>query len=487
MTHQEIIECIEGDGKIMEYRIEYDNLPVWPLIRNHVLDAVETYIYDGRFIVHEEKVTFDKRIKNKVNRAFFLAKICLKSKLFNRGKLRNRTVLMFPNRNYMRDGRVHENIFGHFIADRDSTLLIKYYDDKYRWFEAEADAIFREGIYSLNYIIDDLIGKRNNKCDRDTGKEIANYISKKVGIIDSNVSEFIEERVGYLSSLVKQRERVLEWICNKTSPKYVILSEAVYSYFAAECHYFNKKRIPVIEIEHAMIHEGHRAYYFADAIFNNKEYKLFLPNMLAVWSDYCENAAHVNTRIEVVGNPEFYYSYSNDFLKSKKEIKDDSKRKFLYNLNLPIEKLDKAIAFIEDFSLKSDEESILIIRFHPLYRDLMECFEKFKNMSNIVFDDSEGFYSALGKCDFLISNFSTVVYEALACGIRVFTDDIESFTDTNLLDELEEFDSIEDLFFKVNKPQQEKKNVDYKQLFFGNDKNKYNLWNIYSVNNQEEL
>lgn len=482
LTQKEIIELLEGDGKIMEFRIKYDNLPVWPLIRNHALDIIEKSIYKGGLITNEKKVTIDKKIKHKIERLFFLIKICLKSKVFNHGKIRKRTVLVFPNRNYMRDGHVHENVFGHFIIDRDNTLLVRYYDNKYRWYESEADTIFREGVYSLLYIFDDLIGKKRSRYDREIGKEIARFISERIGNCDSNVNSFIEDRVSYLSSMVRQRELTLEKICNKTNPRYVVLSEAVYSYFAAECHFFNKRKIPVIELEHAMLYEGHRAYYFADSIFYNEEYKLYLPSMLAVWSEYCKKSIHVNTCIEVVGNPEFYYSYNRDFVACKKNLY--KKKLVLYNVNcLPYE-IPKIDEFIDEFSSLAGEEYLLVLRFHPLNRDYREHFEKFTEKYNVAIDDSEGIYCALAKCDYLISDFSTIVYEALACGVRVFTDDRESFIDENLLGEIECFSSVDELLGLI---ETEGKYVDsdmYKTLFFGEDKDVVDLYEVYVQSNQ---
>lgn len=483
LSQKEIIELIEGDGKIMDFRIKYDNLPVWPLIRAHALAAIDEYnTNESAISSNKSEGSLIKKLSSIFDRVFELLIICVKSKIFNRGKLSERDVLVFPNRNFLRDNVVHETIFGYFIQDKDNTLLMKYYDNKYRWYESEADTIFREGFFSFAYIIDDLLGRKKNKRDIAVAKDVADFISERICIDAPNIRNVIEERVSKLSNYVKQRERVLEYVCRRTRPKYIIMSEASWSYYATECHFFRKKGIPVFEIAHAMIYDGHRSYYFADGTFNNEEYKLFLPDMLAVWSEYCEKATHINTKVKCVCNPEFYYSYNRDFVACKKNLY--KKKLVLYNVNcLPYE-IPKIDEFIDEFSSLAGEEYLLVLRFHPLNRDYREHFEKFTEKYNVAIDDSEGIYCALAKCDYLISDFSTIVYEALACGVRVFTDDRESFIDENLLGEIECFSSVDELLGLI---ETEGKYVDsdmYKTLFFGEDKDVVDLYEVYVQSNQ---
>lgn len=480
MTIREIIELIESDGKIMDYRLQYSNLPIWPLIRSHVLANITEY--DNVKKVNEtiKKEAGNLRIFEIINKLLLLIKICIKSIIYNKGKLQGKSMFVIPNRAFLREDIVHENIYGFFTSKNNETLYLKYYDDMYRWHKTECDAVFREAFFPVAYIKDSILGKKKNKYDVKMAYEIAQFILDRIGSEYKNcVDDAVLERVGSLSRYVKSKERVYEYILKKSYPKYVLISCCSYSYYAADCWFFKKNGIPTIEIQHGMIHKDHHAYVCSKVVYNNSDFNMFIPDYIFTWSDYWSRYIKLNTKIISVGNPEFYYSYRQDFLKNKEEHDNIV---ILYNIDTDFCNITEIEKFIYEYISNETKDVILRLRFHPACKQLIPHFKQRFISDKIVYDDSEGVYVAFSKVDYLVTCFSTIAYEALACGIEVLTDHPNTFGDYQLLQDIKIFASIKELMEIVCSNDSPKLYKDYKNTFFGEEKDCYETDAIIEMN-----
>lgn len=195
------------------------------------------------------------------------------------------------------------------------------------------------------------------------------------------------------------------------------------------CYYCNfgmiwaakKKNIPIVEMQHGLISESHRAYNFAE-----KQDRKLMP-------DYILSYGPVSSKIVTDGNvvvPKNTFNYGNTFLQEVYERLTVNKKLKGYQ-----SKFDKIICVTGQLEL-TDRPLIQMLKVicqdFPtigfLYKPRhMDSFSEFTGHENLIRCDDINTYELIKFCDFHLTVYSTCALESLALGTPNISVDIKGY------------------------------------------------------------
>lgn len=268
------------------------------------------------------------------------------------------------------------------------------------------------------------IGKKLGTVSVNFSKKEKNYIKKIENQINNrfstniNLSKKIRDTIKTKKLLVPFYTAVLE----KVNPKLVLIVTS-YGYgkksFIEVCKSLN---IPVIELQHGVIHKYHLAYSFP----NQKLVKYF-PDYLFTFGDYWKEAIDFpisGKKIYPVGYP---------FLEMEKGGKYEGiekKNQILFISQSSIgEKLSKTATNFAKNNLDYD----IVYKIHPnRYESWEKHYPWLKNSNIHVIDNDEvPLYELFAESEIQVGVYSTAIYEGLNFDLKTFLIDlpgIESMT-----------------------------------------------------------
>lgn len=283
-------------------------------------------------------------------------------------------------------------------------------------------------LYYLDYITFMTAVKRRildvfklNKVDTDIVNNLRNQINKVfnvkidknnfIKLIKTSVNAFIIDEKYYSKLIKKIRPKIILEVVHYEETRFVIN------------HLAKKKNIPTVELQHGTMGPYHIAYNF------KKRFELSMfPDYIFTFGEYWKNATRFpinpNNIIEV-GWPYLEKRVSKNLgnvaNKDKKNIlfisQDGQTSKSLFEL---------AKALSNTLEKTSYE---IIYKLHPKeYPDFKKTYSGFKskNLTFISNNDNDIHYF-LNNCDYLIGVASTVLFEAIAYGIKPMVLNVSDF------------------------------------------------------------
>lgn len=253
--------------------------------------------------------------------------------------------------------------------------------------------------------------------------------SKDISQVDSLLSE-VENQFPCISSYLEDRiKKMLMRKCrsidyeikhfsklvDRIKPKVAVIEDGCYGYDkAVYIKILKNKGIKVFEAQHGLIGLNHPAYNF---IFDRKsEYVDYLPDVFMSYGKYWESVSRLPIRAIPVGNPIFYSNLV------------DGKEKKGRILIALTDYSSYWIDFVKDY-LRDKIEVDIVIKAHPLSTNLLDDFREFEDVEGIELCARGNIYDFISEAEFIMSDMSTVIFEAYCKKKKVFVYDCEQSND----------------------------------------------------------
>lgn len=237
------------------------------------------------------------------------------------------------------------------------------------------------------------------------------------------IREFLQRISKWLSSVIESYNlyipfalREFEKFLKKTKPNVVFVHCGSYGGMESTLIKVAKNIGSTVgEFQHGVITHMHPAYNYGTAIFGDKEYKLHLPDYLLVYGDYWKENINFPNKIITVGNPHFWYNYN---ARKSKAGCEKNPNAILIVSQGSLTELYVKIA--KELSKKLGKGYKIIFKLHPGEVPFIERYKELYGLENVEVVEKGDIYNYLCKVRYVISVYSTTIYEAIALGNTVF-------------------------------------------------------------------
>ena len=218
---------------------------------------------------------------------------------------------------------------------------------------------------------------------------------------------FFAKRIDYE---IKQYKKIFE----KIKPKIIFFDSPSYD---GNNHIINLAKhmgITTCELQHGFVNKNHMAYNYSEKIILNGEFLNIFPEFFLTFGEYWANEIRTVSKIITLGSPKIqgYRKEDKEHLQSKKKIVfmiDQINKENIFSL----------IDFLSGEGFLECKYE-LILRPHPGDLEFFEEYRCFALKYNILFESEISINECLSKADAIVSEGSTVIYEALAYGVVPF-------------------------------------------------------------------
>jgi hypothetical protein len=400
---------IENHSDILEFRCPNTNILIWPVVRDVFFQFLLSKIFYKSWINYNLKKKYLYVI---INKFFFLKKLFLFINLIlnHSFKLKKSKILFV------------KSTFEEYKFNRIIDHFIKLDNKNYFTFSKSLSKIFfgktfDKHIYYLhlkfkiiNFFC--IVKRENFIIAQKLTTLINNYIEKKLGIIltHQELKKLIEINSIHISQ-INNKFKLINKLVEKICPKIAIVEEASYSHNAILNYALHRQGIHVAEPQHGFVSKGHLNYNYSKLIRNNKEYKLYLPDDFLGYGKWWNSQINLRVKKYSIGNPNYKYLKSIEF----REIKKRKKILFIsdgLDTKLYINLANNLFNF-----LKNNYE--IYIRPHPIEYKSSWINDK-KILQNVKIDNQINIYKSLVDTRCVISEMSTVLYEAINIVPQIF-------------------------------------------------------------------
>lgn len=326
---------------------------------------------------------------------------------------RKREVLIIPHSRKYKDGKYYRCIY--------TTLLDKFLENSHYILDPrsmENKFVRQEGHNILYLDVESYKRKKKPKIiyENVSKAEIDKLIIEKIEKY-FNIClklKYKKELFDLITSFINNRKYLISYynyMLNKIQPKVILI---VYCYGFDNmvlCEVAKKRKIPVVELQHGAI--GYSAIQYN---FYRKMNLPWFPDYFFSFGAFVKNKARFpidDNKIISVGYPELERN-STLYRKSKRTKKiilfiSEGDPEIIKYVNISAQRLDS-------------EKYQIIFQLHPKeYFNWRENIGKYLWMSNIevIGNFEHTIHESLGKADWVIGNYSTVLYEAQMFDVKV--------------------------------------------------------------------
>ena len=412
----------ENDSRLLNFTLEYRNIPMWPLVRNQVIiQGVFPEGYAHGFIGYKTKESIS-----------YMKKITVRNPFFSTHK--DIAYVGFPCDNFgnYEKGKVYdERVKAYVDLFRSSCMIISGTNFN------EAACGYR------NWKSDDALVEfaQNRKCKNEKDafvlKQFVKFLEEECPAkINTRLKKEIYNIISNFSSCLKNYVKAWNIYLGIVRPRLVV--EYCGCFMGISTVAINlaceDKKIPTADIQVSHISKYMHSYNCGLSIIQSKMCKKMYPDYVLTWGKYYQDIVDSPCQFVTVGTHRKY-----------KVIKERN-RNILICLSDEYKSILKYIDFIMNHI---DKETDVYLRLHPHYntanhRNLFR--EQYKD-NRFFFANDKGLQYYLNKCTYVFCPASTVVFEALTCGKVVFvTRDegyYESYSMERIEDKIHAFDTVE--------------------------------------------
>ncbi len=211
------------------------------------------------------------------------------------------------------------------------------------------------------------------------------------------------------------------WILKKSQVKQVFLEDASYGkdpYIFSACR---KLAIQTGEFQHGKIWKTSLAYNWHPAFYSSRKNRNLFPDTFITFGEHYKDKLELPSKLYSFGCP-----YLNQVVKTMR-----------FQQKQPSKKTEKSIVFVSQWTLSSIFDEIIasfcdivkqnqcnysvILRPHPgETANLKERFPKTVKIENVLIEPYCPIYSLIARTDIVVGCYSTVLYEALAFGLKPY-------------------------------------------------------------------
>ncbi|GEM_PF-2166736 len=213
-----------------------------------------------------------------------------------------------------------------------------------------------------------------------------------------------------------------------------------------------KLNIETIEIQHGFIGKFHYAYSYPEVKKNSLRY---YPDKIYLWDEYWKHMCCLPLSDENI------IIYGNKFLENEKhKFQHISKKK---DTVLVISQGAKGESILQEVLLLAEKliNYKIFYKLHPAEYEKAKSYmnyNKIKKFSNIILIDNDNIslYSLLQESKFVLGVYSTVLFESLSFGCKVFLfkldgiENLDYFISKKVMKVIHNFDTIKETFDREN-------------------------------------
>ena len=398
MNFNEILEILEADGKILEFRLEDTKIPFYLFVRNILLQSI---IFKQFSLTNPHIKENPKSLKAILKYIYHT----LKSNIFFSPK---KDIYIFSTEivNKLENGKYINRLYDEFYKlFKDKTQIIEASHNK-SYFTPKKEKIFYSDIINILMVI---FSKFAKKKPKDT-KNIDDFIEylKSKNIFDNEVLNQSKE---VLIKIVK-REKIAMFIYGLffkiKKPKMILVNAGFYGDQSFLIHSAKQNCVKVAEYQHGYIGLGHHAYNYHKNIF--EAIKDYFPEYLLTYGKYWSSRVRVSVQKIEIGLP--------SLIKNTKQIKNKKNIVLFISSGTKYKELNGLIENSYD-SLKSMGYE-LILRPHP--SEYPEIEKRYGTLSKKgIKIDIENLYDSLEKAKVVVGlEVSTVLFEAVCFTLSVY-------------------------------------------------------------------
>lgn len=418
------IEEFDNDKSLLDYRFMGTNIPMWMFVRIDIFRKF-LYYYFGKFNTPLRGNIHKPCYKDftKYNPYFTLPKNVIYVNFWD--------YLMTEDK----DGFISHNFIKDYVKLVDKTSVI---------ITGNSEIYDTSKIYYPNWKRQDAIDKlcKAHKVidekDKVVAKKFINYLKEECPCeIDLNFGKNILAKISYISEYFNAYVQAWKTYLKITRPKLVILGWAYCMGCSVSACVLACKELGIktAEIQHGYVGKGHSAYYLSDLVLHDSDCIKILPDYFLTLGDYWKRNIKIPSELITIGTHRKY-----------KDVSKTNNQDILICPTLPKEGTEEILKYI----LKSINNNVKVyLRPHPSvnpkpYEDMLKSLNMYTNV--FLANEKEMEYY-LRKCAYVITDGSTVVYEALYCGNVVYVCKDEMFYESgihNIEDKVNTFTNVEE-------------------------------------------
>lgn len=403
MKFDDILEILESDGKILDFRFLKSQIPMYLIVRFNIIQS----LINKEFNLTNPHVKANKKSPKEIFKYIYHT---LKSNLFFAPK---KDIYVFSS-----------GIVNKFENDKYTNRL---YDEFYQLFKEKTQII--ESSVKMSYLLPkkrkiyfrDLIDiviilcSKAVKLKKDDIDEIDRFIEYLRNKDLFNINNTIFDDLKHTLAKISKRMSISFWIYRQflkiKKPKLIIVEDAHYFGHFSLLHEAKKLDIKTVEYQHGYIGLAHPAYNYHENIFN--DLKAYLPEYFLTYGNYWSEVSRTPSQKVHIGLADL----SNKIDKIKMTNKMTNKILFVSGGTV-FEELNK---FIEK-SLESLNNLgyEILLRPHPSEMPAVEV--RYLNLiSQGIKIDTLNLYDTLQEVEIVIGmEVSTVLYEAVCFTNKVY-------------------------------------------------------------------
>lgn len=411
----------ENNDKLLDFTLEYRNIPIWPLVRNQVIIhgiLPEDYL---------NKHTMD--IKGKSVK--YIKKMTVRNPFFSTHK--DIVYVGFPCDNFCsyENGKVYdERVKAYVDLFRSSCMIVSGTN-----FD-ETECGYKN--WKLDYALIEFSQNRKCKSEKDALvlKKFMKFLeaecpAKISSALKNIIFNVISSYSLYLQNYVEAWKIYLQIVKPRLVVEYcgcfMGLSTVAMNIACAD------KKIPTADIQVCYIGKNMHSYNCGSAITQSKICKIMYPDYVLTWGRYYQNVINSPCQFVTIGTHRRY-----KFVKER-------------NKNVLICLTDKYEDYLEhmDYIMNQiDRDAKVYLRLHPKYNTAnnRNLYRKYEKDNRFFFANDKELEYYLNKCTYVFCTSSTVIFESLACGKIVLTprdDYYEFYNLENIEDRIHVFDTVE--------------------------------------------
>ncbi len=419
----EQIHKFENNKQLLEYKLRFQDVPVWPLVRvSIVISCIDKKVGTYR----------ERKREQMAERANELEEFTTRNPFFSLPK--DVIYIGFPNDDMLRheDGLIYdERIKAYMDVNQKSSMLVSVIS------KDEFDYAYQN--WKSDYFIHYLAHKKEKGCkdDHKMASEFIRYLKNNFPLeIDDALSKTIFNTIIHYSRWLSGYVEAWKVYLKIVRPSLVIECDGCYMgiLHVAMNLACNDLNIPTAEIQHAWEGKTSHAHYWGEAIIRNGDCKRIFPSYFLTMGKYWNTQVNVPSKKIVVGTHRKYYF--------KVEQKNEN---ILICLTGVYEiYVDLVEAIINNTGLNTR----IYLRLHPTEntKKVRNLFGKFGASNRFQFANEKKLDFYFEQCTYVVSCGSTVIYEALTCGKVVFVP-------KDIMYECYGLDSIKDKIYLLQEPQ----------------------------------
>lgn len=382
----------ENDDDLIQFRAN-DGIPYWFYLRELLIGKIDSYLLGTK-----------QRPRQAVNEILKISSYVAHSVILRHNwKLADSQIIFFvPGRYSVGIDGLSENLLADYFADlySDNCCVVERAPLNWAW---QKQRKFQSVIdVSFDLAVAELLSKKKYSAVNSRLEPFIKYVAGRLPLYlpTKMMDEQLKKIVSTMGIEFALAETVADVLITKisTSVRIVFMVGGFRSRFSPLVKRLRDRGVRVAELQHGMFTQGDCQYNVHERFRDDKRYKQIIPDDFLLYGDYWKTQCNLNTNKINIGSP-----YHDSKLQTKKTV---SKTDIL--LIGCCHDTEKYLEFAKRLGSSLPEYRI-VFRPHP-----NEFLPDLSSSNNTcVIDNSTNLYEAFAAAKLVLSEFSTVLFEAV--------------------------------------------------------------------------